>query len=238
MDEPLPIKAQRLLNSTAEVAAIASLFDEAQLLVREAATRKAVHETLPRAQVAHFSCHGRSEGAEPLKSGLLMANDQMFTVADLFRLHLAGSRLATLSACETSVIGTRLPDEVVSLPATFMQAGFAGVVASLWSVEEVSTAMLMERFYRVWRVEGLEPVLALRKAQRWLRDTTNREKAAYFSRHVPAMAGSDLLATAVPKMPDTAALDFISHVLSNEQGADAYAFAHPYFWAAFSLTGV
>lgn len=39
--------------------------------------------------------------------------------------------------------------------------------------------MLMERFYRLWRVEKLEPADALRQAQRWLRDTTNGEKAEY-----------------------------------------------------------
>ena len=91
-----------------------------------------------------------------------MAHDEMLTVADLLDKRLPGARLATLSACETGVVGTNLPDEVVALPTAFTQAGFAGVVASLWSVADVSTAMLMERFYRLWREEGRTPAQALR----------------------------------------------------------------------------
>src|SRR5262249_4692157 len=153
-----------------------------QVLPHERATRAEVLKALASAEVAHFSCHGAPDWADPLRSGLLMAQDEMLTVADLFGLHLDGARLATLSACETGAIGVRLPDEVVGLPAALLQVGFGGVVASLWSVSDASTAMLMERFYRLWRDEGLAPVFALREAQRWLRDTTNREKAEYFGR--------------------------------------------------------
>ena len=102
-------------------------------------------------------------------------------------LRLAAARLAALSACETGIPGTKLPDEVVGLPTGWLQAGVAGVVASLWSVNDLSTAMLMERFYRLWREDGLAPALALRQAQLWLRDSTNREKAEYFRQDVPAL---------------------------------------------------
>ena len=54
-------------------------------------------------------------------------------------------------------MGTKLPDEVVALPTAMLQAGFAGVCGSLWSVADISTAMLMVRFYRLWRVDGLTP---------------------------------------------------------------------------------
>jgi len=37
-----------------------------------------------------------------------MANDEILTIKDLFELHLEGARLATLSACETGVPGTKL----------------------------------------------------------------------------------------------------------------------------------
>ena len=106
---------------------------------------------MPAAQVAHFSCHGSNNWADPLATGLLMANDELLTVRDLLEQHLPGRRLATLSACETGIVGTDLPDEVIMLPSAMLQAGFGGVVASLWSVADVSTAMLMARFYEAWR---------------------------------------------------------------------------------------
>ena len=55
----------------------------------------------------------------------------------------ASGRLATLSACETGIVGADLPDEAASLPSALLQAGFCGVAASLWSVADISTAMLM-----------------------------------------------------------------------------------------------
>ena len=154
-----------------------------------------------RAQIVHLSCHGATNWAEPLRSGVVMARDEMLTVGDLLDRRLPTARLTTLSACETGIVGTELLDEVVALPTALAQAGFAGVAASLWSVEDVSTAMLMERFYRLWREDGLAPVLALREAQRWLRDTTNREKADYFRRDVPALSAG--------RMPEMVAARFL-----------------------------
>ena len=147
----------------------------------------------------------------------------MLTVGDLLDRRLAGARLATLSACETGMIGTELPDEVVALPTALAQAGFAGVAASLWSVADVSTAMLMERFYRLWREEGLAPALALQEAQRWLRDTTNREKAAYFGLDDPELLQLAGLAVDT-RMPAAMAADFFSRHQPRE-GPDARTFA-------------
>jgi CHAT domain-containing protein len=198
------------------------------VLRHEQATRATVLDALPQTQVVHLSCHGATDWAEPLHSGVVMAGDEMLTVGDLLDRRLPAARLATLSACETGIVGTKLPDEVVALPSALAQAGFAGVAASLWSVADASTAMLMERFYRLWREERLEPPEALRRAQIWLRDTTNREKADTFRRDVPALSAG--------KMPEMIAADFFSQAAARRP-ADR-DFAHPFWWAAFYLTGV
>jgi len=116
---------------------------------------------------------------------------------------------------------------VVALPSAFTQAGFAGVVASLWSVADASTAMLMERFYRLWREDGLAPAQALRQAQQWMRDSTNREKAAYFRRDMPWLSAA--------RIPASVAAGFFNRVMSRR--LDARDYAHPFWWAAFYLTG-
>src|SRR5262249_16292753 len=61
-------------------------------------------------------------------------------------------------------------DEYVGLPSGFLFAGATCVVASLWSVPDLATAVLMGRFYANWRERGLHIGAALREAQRWLRD--------------------------------------------------------------------
>ena len=154
-------------------------------------------------------------------------DEVLLTVGDLLATKGSEGRLATLAACETGIVGTALPDEVVMLPSALLQAGFAGVVASLWSVPDLSTAMLMERFYRYWREEALSPAQALHAAQRWLRDTTNGEKAEYFRRYSPELSGL--------RMPEAAAAEFFSEVMSRDLGQRD--FAPPRWWAAFYLTG-
>jgi tetratricopeptide (TPR) repeat protein len=189
---------------------------------------RAVLDALPDYPVLHFATHGRSGWLDPLQSELLLAGEQRLALPDLLALRLEKGRLAVLSACESGVPSTDLPDEMAGLPTGFQQAGLAGVVASLWAVNDPSTAMLMERFYRLWRQDGLAPAEALRAAQIWLRDTTNRGKADYFKRDVPALAGC--------RMPEMVAADFFSQATARRP-ADR-DFAHPFWWAAFYLTGV
>lgn len=230
IDEPRPITGGGPLpNAAGEVAAVASLFPDNQVLQHQSATRSAALGALATAHIAHFACHGFNDWQNPLASGLLMAKDELLTVRDILEKRLPEGRLATLSACETGIVGTGLPDEVVMLASALVQAGYAGVVASLWSVADVSTAMLMVRFYQFWRVGHLEPVHALREAQRWLRDSTNREKADYFRQFVPSL---------VARMPELVAADFFSAADLGKGGPDARSLSHPYWWAAFYLTGV
>ena len=75
-------------------------------------------------------------------------------------------------------------NEVLSLPSGFLQAGAEGVIGSLWRVADVSTMMLMSRFYDFWLDEGMEPHQALRAAQQWVRDSTNGEKALHFKKRL------------------------------------------------------
>ena len=54
-----------------------------------------------------------------------------------------------------------------------MRVGFAGVVGSLWPVDDQSTSELMIHFYMKWRKEKHSPSEALREAQQWLRDDSS-----------------------------------------------------------------
>ena len=174
-----------LPNSDREVQVAVSTFPRTTVLRHDQATVNQVRSQLPNATIAHFSCHGTANLTEPLNSGLLMS-DGLLTLKDIFALNLAdtakgnyGIRLAILSACETGMIGIENADEAISLPTGLLQAGVAAVIASLWSVSDLSTMLLLTRFYHLWRKDGLEPGQALRQAQIWLRDSTAGEIAAY-----------------------------------------------------------
>ncbi len=243
--DPQPITlAEPLPNAVVEISAAAVTFTSSDLLNGKDATRKAFLEKLQvkresaspaeRANVWHFCCHGQARLAQPLESGLLLAGDDWLTVRDLFALRLSGVRLAILSACETGVSGIRLPDELIGLPTGLVQAGVAGVVASLWPVSEISTVLLLVRFYSLWKGESFSIDQALQKAQIWLRDTRNEEKADYFKQSLPEFGElSPNLANLLPV--DVANALFQDMMLRPLGERD---FSHPYHWAAFGLTGV
>jgi CHAT domain-containing protein len=213
--------------STDEVTTALVGFDKALQLSGTQANRQAVLDSIAHHTVLHFSTHGVAEWFTPLQSKLKLS-DGYLTLDELLNQQLPGARLAVLSACETGIPGMVLLDEIISLPAGFMQAGVAGVVASLWSVADVSTAMLMARFYELWRKDNLELPEALRQAQLWLRDSTDGEKKRYFQSSLPEFVGL--------RLSEEIADSFFKAVVFNNP--DAHSFAHPFYWAAFTYTGV
>ncbi len=234
---PQPPTAGSLHYSRYATPAICSLFpDNTQQLARTQATVAAVTAQLREAHTLwYFYCHGLTNFEEPLKSGLLLAGsqEQFLTLGDVLNLKVTGVRLATLAACETNIPNlNKLPDEVVSLAAGLLQAGVAGVIASLWSVDAVSTAFLMVRCYDIlqqrWQTDGnmqAPLVFALQEAQRWLRDSTKRELQEWIDQrqlrqHLDAVLKKEL-----------------DRLWRNE--AEEYRpFASPYYWAAFVAMGV
>lgn len=121
----------------------------------------------------HFACHGRTELTHPQISGLLLAYGSRFTTRHLHDpalVHFTHLRLAVLSACRTALPGTDLPDEVIGLPSSWVQAGAMSVLASLWPVSDSKAAALMAKFYELHLLDRLEPAEALWLAQRWLRN--------------------------------------------------------------------
>jgi len=210
--------------------AVAALFDpEArQVLVKEEASSDVVVAQTPGRSYLHFSCHGFYNWQDAMRSGLILAGGTALTLSEIIaRLKLSATRLVTLSACETGLTDFRQsPDEYIGLPAGFLQAGTPAVLSTLWAVDDKSTTLLMEHFYRHHLLDGLQPATALRQAQRWLRDTTNAEKAAYFEAFLPESVGGTAsnIADALYK----------SVILAQPSARE---FTHPFYWAAFTYTG-
>jgi CHAT domain-containing protein len=86
------------------------------------------------------------------------------TLADIQSLRL-NAELVVLSACRTA-LGREIRGEgLIGLTRGFMSAGVPRIVASLWDVQDTSTAELMTRFYRGVFRQGQSPASALRAAQ-------------------------------------------------------------------------
>jgi CHAT domain-containing protein len=94
--------------------------------------------------------------------------DGFLRLYEIYNLKL-GADLVVLSACRTA-LGKEIKGEgLVGLTRGFMYAGAARVIASLWGVEDRTTAELMKSFYYEMLVKGRRPAAALRIAQLHIR---------------------------------------------------------------------
>ncbi len=74
-------------------------------------------------------------------------NDGVLTAYDISTLHLDGSKLVVLSACNTANGICNDFGVTVGLQRAFKTAGVQSILMSLWQVPDDSTAILMTRFY-------------------------------------------------------------------------------------------
>lgn len=227
-----------LLFAGGELSFISRLFPGEQncLLFGPAAGREALLRNLSGATHLHLACHGYFFEEEPFASCLLLARGEVLSAREMASGgRLTRTRLAVLSACQSARVGVdRLPDEAIGLPSVFLQAGIPGVVGTLWPVDDVSTALLMMRFYDLHlRGDGdgpLPPTRALCRAQLWLRDLGAGELLAFFqeSRRVRDAGGPALDAAAIATGLSRFALE----------DAESRPFDDPWFWAPFVFVGV
>ncbi len=146
----------------ADVLAAAPAVMRLQLLTEKAATEVEFDRHSRQADLIHLATHAAFRADNPFFSWVQLA-DARPTVADLYSLRLTGHPLVTLSGCETGLSGQR-GGGLIGFSRALMTAGAGAVIASLWKVDDASTAALMERFYR-YLVEGQTVRAALRAAQ-------------------------------------------------------------------------
>jgi CHAT domain-containing protein/Tfp pilus assembly protein PilF len=163
----------QLQFTSGEVRAVAAAFGRhATAVVGPKATETWFKHVAGDYDVIHFATHGFFNKTNPLFSGVQLEpdaqNDGRLEVYEILGLHLR-AQLVTLSACETALGSgyfTEIPagDEFVGLTRAFLSAGASTVVASLWEVNDSSTARLMRNFYR--KISEGSPSLSLAIAQR------------------------------------------------------------------------
>jgi CHAT domain-containing protein/tetratricopeptide (TPR) repeat protein len=151
----------RLPFTLQEAEMVAGMWD-GQVLLEEQATLGELRRRALNCRILHLAAHGDFRPDNPLFSGLALA-DGWLTTLDIFNLRLT-SALVTLSACQSgrSVVGGG--DELLGLMRSFLAAGAAALVSTLWTVEDRSTAQLMSNFY-THLSQGLRKGSALRQAQ-------------------------------------------------------------------------
>lgn len=212
---------------------------------RDRATPEAFLAAAPKHQLIHLACHGHLNLRDPLRSALSLAASEaqpgqapapprveLLTLERLLDgLRLPDTHLVVMSACETGMIDPgNLADEYFSLPAGFLMPGCPTVLASLWAVPDLSTALLTAMFYQQVLTNHQEPAAALKRAQIWLRDLTLGGWEAY-------NAGLRTRAPIAYVLLERERRRYQSHLGAGADPQQHRPFAHPYAWAAFTVVG-
>ena len=124
-------------------------------------------EKLDDFRAIHFAVHGLLDDTQPRFSALALApadaEDGLLQMHEIRRLRL-NANVVILSACESG-LGQRVTGEgVVGLAHAFLTAGAQSVLATLWRVDDQSSAQLMGRFHRSLAQQG-SAAQALRQAK-------------------------------------------------------------------------
>jgi len=181
-----------LAGTAAEARAINALFPEAVLLAGRSATKTAV-EHLESPGILHIASHGfflPHQAENPLlRSGLELAganlkrappDDGILTALEASALNLRGTKLVTLSACDSGIGEVRNGEGVYGLRRAFVLAGAETLVMTLWPVSDASSREAMAAYYAGLRA-GLGRGDALRQAKLEMLKRTGRQHPFYWA---------------------------------------------------------
>ena len=181
---------RRIPGTGDEVRGIQRLLEESgkqvsvKTLLRAQATETALFEATRAPRILHLATHGIIEpdrGARASRLALtpprvpVPGNDGFLSLGDLlerWRSRLKGTELVVLSACESHAGRLDQNEGMLALPWGFCFAGARSCIASLWQVDDQSTAKLMTALYRrMFKGETLSPCEALHGARKELMKT-------------------------------------------------------------------
>jgi len=178
--------------------------------------KESLRERFP---VVHVASHFRFTPGNETQSSLLLGDGNQLSLAAIRQGYsFAGVELMTLSACETAVGGGAGANgrEVEGFGVLAQELGAKGVIATLWSVNDASTALFMREFYRQHQQSGSSKAEALQQAQ-----------LALLSGAVSAPPGS-------AERAESRRLTAGGTPFTRDPKAP---YAHPYYWAPFILMG-
>jgi CHAT domain-containing protein len=144
-----------------------------------------VLQTMKKADVVHFACHGVSDWIDPSKSHLLLQKDSKLDpllIQDLLESEEARARIVYLSACSTAVDNSEVTDEAMHFASCFQAVGIPHVIGSLWPQSDAVSVEIAQSFYNhLGEREGTQASvsLALHRAILQVRKSKHRQPAAW-----------------------------------------------------------
>lgn len=94
----------------------------------------------------HLACHGIQRLDEPTKSSIVL-EDGHLTLEEIIKLNLPNAEFAFLSACQTTTGDEKLSEEAAHIAGGMLLAGYRGVVATMWSIQDDLAPEVTDEFY-------------------------------------------------------------------------------------------
>ncbi len=185
------LELNRLVQTGREAAAIKSEVAAGKLFLAmdgQATRANFLEAASGNFDIVHLATHGQINADRPELTGLTFSRydadgmkiDSFVGLRDIYSLSLS-AELVVLSACDTA-LGRDIPGEgLIGLTRGFLYAGAQRVVASLWQVQDRSTAELMRIFYERRLREGLGTAESLRAAKNQVRAESRWRHPYYWS---------------------------------------------------------
>ncbi|HIK16325.1 MAG TPA: tetratricopeptide repeat protein [Leptolyngbyaceae cyanobacterium M33_DOE_097] len=191
-----------------------------KIRLNEAFTANILRANLDAYRILHIATHGSFNPKSITDSFLLLGDGNRLPITEISRLtQLTTTHLVVLSACETGLSGSAQDGtEISGISGYFLYRGAKSVLASLWAVNDASTSLLMQQFYRN---------LATNTAQHPI------TKAEALRQAQLALLQGKITAKDAPNRSDIA-IDVKPGTRLAQERSD---FSHPYYWAPFVLIG-
>jgi CHAT domain-containing protein len=141
-----------------ELEYIQNHFDNQDHVVLDGAegTKRRVIQGMESCNWLHLACHGIQRSEEPTQSALVL-QDGHLTLEEIIELNLPNAEFAFLSACQTTAGDERLSEEAVHIAGGMLLAGYRGVVATMWSIQDDLAPEVTNEFYGHIMKEGERP---------------------------------------------------------------------------------
>jgi CHAT domain-containing protein len=138
-----------------------------QVFLNDDFTLELMQSNIEFKQILHIASHAEFAPSRPEDSFIVLGNNQKLSFPEIETMQesLRDLHLVVLSACETALGGTTGDGtEIAGISSYFLAENRAEtVIASLWAVDDISTSILMQRFYQLLATGELTKAEALNK---------------------------------------------------------------------------
>jgi CHAT domain-containing protein len=168
-----------------------------------------------------FACHGRfdPDDVDGSELELTTSADGKVLFSRVFEeLDLRGCRSVIMGSCESGLARANIGAEYIGLPSAMLSSGVRYVVGALWTIPQLATAMLMDRYLDLLEDQSIGVAAALCRVQREVMVMTRDDVSTW-------------VRSTMATRPE------LEQVLREVAQMAPNPFEHPYHWAGLEAVG-